>query len=143
MTIQNPIPYASMTHMGIDFGVYATDFENTKVDSLLQLAEALRERGRTQLAAQATAKAMYILSTIIMLDAEAEETAAYAAAEAEAHGIGTADDDTPLHNLALAFMATRTDLALMSLDEWLDEHHAKLSAKERAVGRAIVDLFFA
>lgn len=73
MTIQTAVPYASMTHMGAEFTVYANDFEDAKVDSLLQLAEGLRERNRTELAAKATAKAMYILSTITLLDAEADD----------------------------------------------------------------------
>lgn len=76
----------------------------------------------------------------------AQEEAAFAAAEAEAQWpdsdpIGTADDDTALHALARAMMAVRTDLPLLSLDEWLAEHHDRLTAPERRAASAILALF--
>lgn len=54
-----------------------------------------------------------------------------------------ASPQTPLARLdalALSFMATRPDLPVMSLDEFLAKHHDRLSPDERAAGEAILAL---
>lgn len=49
--------------------------------------------------------------------------------------------DRRLDVLAVGFMAKRPDLPTMSLDDWLAEHHEKLSEKERLDAIAILDAY--
>lgn len=134
-------PRIDVRFRGQNISLYPCDLTPERAAELSSNADAWAVAGDDMLATRYETKSAYIKLTLTFLKDYAELTATYAAAEAEAHGIGTADDDTPLHDLARAFMATRTDLELLSLDEWLAQHHAKLSPNERAAGFAILALF--
>ncbi|MDH2328311.1 hypothetical protein QCN27_15705 [Cereibacter sp. SYSU M97828] len=49
--------------------------------------------------------------------------------------------DSRLDAIAVAFMATRPDLASKSLDDWLAEHHDRLSNDERRAALCLLDAY--